>query len=887
MLLLTGPAGSGKTSRILERFREARRRRDAGVRLLTPTATLAQHLQNQVAREGFVFRPGLIQTLSRFVDPFAADMPQVSEALFYLIVEEAAIRVDRREFARVVRLPGFCAALARTMEELSSAGCDAERLANSMVREGGPAPLGEAFLAVYREVAGVLRRRGLATRSQRLWHAAERIAREGHPAIHTVWLDGFHAMPDPELAVIAAMCGHADVTVTLPVVAIAEPTRARLLAMGFAEEACTRERTPPRIELCATPSMEREADEIARRILEQVAAGKMFRDIGVIVRSPELYAPILRTTFDHFAIPARFYFDADLSKHALVRYLTGVVDAMLGGWDHAETLAAVRLAPGLTCDAFDFAVRKEMPGCGLAGLRRIAADAATRRHGDTANPVLELLGEIEKTEQWRTIFIAPAEWAIRLRGLRELFTPGRLETGSYEAAAIARGQAAVLELFDGTMEAAARALPERPVPLSEFWRTAKSVLRLTPLRVDDGRRNVVHVLGAHEARQWRLPVVFVCGLVEKQFPKFHTQDPFFPEAARAQLKQAGIRLRTAADFEAEERFLFDWAVTRASESLTLTYPECDTRGQRNLQSLYLESAGAAKSEWKSVRPQPGREPSAAWPAAAISSPDLLENLALRHQAFRPTGLESYLQCPFQFFGRDTLHLHAAPARPEQRLDFRTQGAIVHGVLAKLGRDAGRLEETFRSVFREVCERERVPAGYRTEASGERMLADLRALVEDPAWTPGHEIRTEQKFRYTLGAGVEISGRIDRIDVTPEGGAYVIDYKYSGAQNLRNLAVNESLLQPQLYLLALERCFALRPEGMSYWGFKGGVQRTAWTPFDAAQTIETALRIAGEVRAGRVEPSPSDQAKCRFCDYRDVCRFEAAEAALTEEASSWA
>src|ERR1019366_3108221 len=81
MLLLTGPAGSGKTSRILERFRDALRRRDSGVRLLTPTATMAQHLQNRVAREGFVFRPGLIQTLSRFVDSFAADMPQVSEPL--------------------------------------------------------------------------------------------------------------------------------------------------------------------------------------------------------------------------------------------------------------------------------------------------------------------------------------------------------------------------------------------------------------------------------------------------------------------------------------------------------------------------------------------------------------------------------------------------------------------------------------------------------------------------------------------------------------------------------------------------------------------------------------------------------------------------------------
>ena len=86
MLLLTGPAGSGKTFRILEQFRRALRRRDAGVRLLTPTATMAQHLQNQMAREGFVFRPSLIQTLSRFVDAFAADRPQVSRPLFYLIV---------------------------------------------------------------------------------------------------------------------------------------------------------------------------------------------------------------------------------------------------------------------------------------------------------------------------------------------------------------------------------------------------------------------------------------------------------------------------------------------------------------------------------------------------------------------------------------------------------------------------------------------------------------------------------------------------------------------------------------------------------------------------------------------------------------------------------
>jgi ATP-dependent helicase/DNAse subunit B len=883
MLLLTGLSGSGKTFRVLERFRDALRRRDSGVRLLTPTATMARHLQNRVAREGFVFRPGLIQTLSRFVDSFAADMPQVSEPLLYMIVEEAASRVNRPEFMRVVRLPGFCAALARTIEEFSSAGCDAERLADSRASKGGSAPLGEAFLAVYREVDRELSRRGLATRSQRLAHAAEQIAHQGHPAIHTIWLDGFYALPDPELAVIGAMCRHADVTLTLPATAITERTRERLLAMGFLEEACTCERTQPRMELCEAPSIEREADEIARRILEQAAGGRPLRDMGVIVRSPGMYEPILRATLDRFGIPARFYFDADLSKHALVRYLAGIVDALLGGWDHAETWAAIRLAPGIAYDEFDFALRAKMPGAGLAGLKAIAA-------AERANSVLELLKSLETLEQWLAPSFAPDEWAVRLKGLRELFAPAPPEPGSRETASIARSQAAVLEVFDGAMEEAARALGEQPVKLSEFWRAAKSVLRLTPLRVDDGRRNVVHVLGAHEARQWQLPVVFVCGLVEKQFPKFHAPDPFFPEAARVQLNQAGIRLRMSADFEAEERFLFDSAVTRATELLTLSYPECDSRGQRNLPSLYLESVPAAPSPWKSVLPQPGSPGGAMRPPAVIASAELLDVLALRHLAFRPTGLESYLQCPFQFFGRDSLRLQAAPARPEKRLDFLTQGTIVHAVLAELHRNPRPLEETFSGVFARICEEQRVPPGYRTEACRQRMLADLRALAEDPGWTRGLEIRAEQKFRFKLGAEVEISGRIDRIDVTPDGGAYVIDYKYSGAQNTKSRGTDRNLLQPQLYLLALERAFDLRPEGMTYWGLKGGIQRNGWSaPFPPGwlqQAVETTLRIAGEVRAGRVEPHPADPEKCRLCELRDVCRFAIAAPALAEGAPAW-
>ena len=161
------------------------------------------------------------------------------------------------------------------------------------------------------------------------------------------------------------------------------------------------------------------------------------------------------------------------------------------------------------------------------------------------------------------------------------------------------------------------------------------MLRLKPLRLEDGRRNVVHVMSAPEARQWVLPIVFVCGMVEKQFPQFHKQDPFFPDAARCRLNAAGIRVRTAAEFEREERALFDSATSRATMLVTLSYPEFDARGERNLQSLYLEDVLVPRGGFRSGASRAAHRVPTARPPHRSRAPDLLEYLRPGPPVFRP------------------------------------------------------------------------------------------------------------------------------------------------------------------------------------------------------------------------------------------------------------
>jgi hypothetical protein len=229
-----------------------------------------------------------------------------------------------------------------------------------------------------------LAERGLLTRTQLLRRAVAAVTDRPR----RIWFDGFVGFPRPELELIEALSKKADVTVVLPSLASAIPALADLRAAGFEFEELSApsspddQGAPSEAAWFQAENLEREADEIARRILLYQQSGRAFREIAVVLRNPEDSAPLLETTFQRYGIPARFYFSGPLAEHPLAGFTVRLVEALLSEWDLEATLAALRLMPGIASspqmDRWDIAIRERIPGAGLDQLRDLDIHAVDR-----------------------------------------------------------------------------------------------------------------------------------------------------------------------------------------------------------------------------------------------------------------------------------------------------------------------------------------------------------------------------------------------------------------------------------------------------------------------------------------------------------------------------
>jgi len=873
MRLLLGPPGSGKTTRVLEEFLRAAP--EESVRLVVPTSTMAEHLRHELARRGDSVRPSWVVTMAGLVGELAPDVRTADAASLALLVELA---LDRRlDLYRDLRgSPGLAASLASAFEELAHAGCDAlqlESLANLQCH------VERDFLELYRELESELSRAGLHLRASALFEAADRAARHVAP-FSRVWFDGFFLFSAAERKLIEALKPAARVVVTLPEWEGAKPSVEAFEALGADVERLSLKRPRPEVVLIPAASREHEAEEIALQILEEHARGRPWREMGVVVRAEREYVPLLERTFFRAGIPARSYFGRAVWHEPAGLLARRFVDAVGSGWDGETTLRLLR-SPGCraagSVSARDVWARavEELPSSGLDELERNAGAAVA--------------GILRPFDDWPRLNLSPPEWARRFAGVALLLEPPPADRplGEPEMQEF-RLRAACFREIINVLDSVARILPEDPLPLAQFWSKAEPALRESRVFPHDARREVVHILDVEESRQWELPVVFVCGLLEGEFPRHAAPDPVLPDSLRFRLAQAGLDIRTRDAREAGERFLYEVARTRASKRLLLSWPARNEKGDENVRSFVLdqeetEGARTISARRFFVRP---RRTAGNQPRPALQADEVLKQVRAIHSKIAATAIESFLQCPFQFFARWTLELEELPPLPSERLDARFLGTLAHKVICEWHRRGGDIARIVDELWDREMQRSGLAETHETLLNRAAMKRNLRLYSQQGPAEPGWQVELEKDLSLRV-AGVEVRGRADRVDISPDRQCAVYDFKYSRADSVRQQAQRQSeglAVQGGLYARALE-LEGYIPAKILLVSLRDSIKLAgAATPERSQELMQTAVQAAEkaveEIFSGRIEVKPAGESLCAWCSFRDACRLqEAAAAAL--------
>jgi ATP-dependent helicase/DNAse subunit B len=862
MRLIRGAAGAGKTRTVLAEFREALAADRYGARLVVPTATLVRHLRNELARDGLVFPPNAVVSLSRFAAERAPGAKLVSAGLLRAIVQDALRQLRLPEFAAVAETRGMVETVLDTIHRLENAGAIPDGIRGSF------APELKALIRLWRKVVEMVETRGFVTRAGLLRLAAL------NPDPLKIWMDGFLAFSPVESELVRSLATNCELTLTLPEMEGTKPVRQLALQLGAADRLLTGAvRAPARV-LAGANSLEREADEIARRIVELRASGMQFRDIAVAVRDPGAYVSLLRATFERFEVPARFYFDQPLESHPATIFLSGLVEGALNGWEFEKALETLRANPAwgrsYEFDRFDFRVREQMPGRGRQRLLEFCESAWLRSH----------IEGCLKTESWVGMPAAPLDWVSRFERMAEdLYQPR--DPASVQSAR--SHPAAVAAWLTAMEEAAAFWVPASgPVTMEQFWSVARTTLTGARFSIPDDRRDVVHVVQAYEARQWDVRVLIVCGATDRAYPLRRTANPLLDEDAIRSLRNKGVPLRNADDDDADEIALMQALESRASEHLIFTYPVRDGSGRAPQPTRLV--ANALPERAQAVRPAGLREPADGLQTGRIETPGLIAALAERHREVRITSLENLMQCRFHFFAERTLELKSRPQRPNERLEARIGGLVLHEALEHWQAD---LSQDFRSLFKQAFEtaihKHGLPQGYRLEVERLQLGRIATKVGVKQRWNP-MSTQVEVPLSISFPGGITANGRVDRIDELDDGRCIIVDYKAGKVNNVLKLIDSQTSLQGPLYARAVRDALGLKTIAMIFWAIRED-RTVGWGSVESVDGLvpmpdhwaDEAHGRASERLAdfllGHIHARPTDEARCRWCDFVDTCRVE--------------
>ncbi|GAC1651234.1 MAG: hypothetical protein NVS9B15_11360 [Acidobacteriaceae bacterium] len=597
-------------------------------------------------------------------------------------------------------------------------------------------------------------------------------------------------------------------------------------------------------------SNEQEAQEVARLIEERVQeTGDAFKDFAILYRGHSAVSTIA----------------AELAKKRIPFGVTGtnLLNTDIGG----DLLAVLRCLITLDDDISLFRVAL-MPRWSLDA--HALQDALSLPKRGTAR-VAAVLDSMEAGKEFLRTF----------RGMRDALP---LEAPAHQLILRVAGDFG----FGGSAEAhylarfasewqnkrgvGPRAGDDTLTPFLDYldcWTEAGGVLKAEERDVLGARiskteePNAVQLMTVHAAKGLEFKHVFVVRVCSNSFPSSYREPLFeFPQALRKTI----IENKTDKELQdAEERRLFYVAITRAKDTLALL-GKCYWNSDK-MPGKYLRELADCPSLHSKAIERTARPYIADVQAGASEAWHELRSRRERKLRLSATTIEHYDSCPKRYYFERVWNI---PDEPGLALMF---GSAIHNTLRSLlppnattpALTKDELLALFTSDFGQY--KRIADDAHQFDlylAQGIRYLSRFYQEEIENADSLPNVKAIEEWFEFEL-AGITITGRMDRVDSTPDG-LVVLDYKTG---NSKDEEAAKNSLQLSVYALAAKHKFGAPVAQVGFYNLETtqfiSVPRTDDELRQAEKKIK---KVADGIRAENFEPNPGLQ--CKWCGYSALC-----------------
>jgi len=241
---------------------------------------------------------------------------------------------------------------------------------------------------------------------------------------------------------------------------------------------------------------------------------------------------------------------------------------------------------------------------------------------------------------------------------------------------------------------------------------------------------------------------------------------------------------------------------------------------------------------------------------------------IKKENFRlsPSKIQTYEDCPLQFKFQHVLRI------PTPSKTYFGLGTAIHSVaenMTKLEKDGKKASE---KLALEILDKQWDTSSYRNQRTKEKQdkvksKEMVKTYLEWAEKNPNTPVEVEAYFKIILN-GVTVSGKIDRVEMTPDGEYEVIDFKTGYAYKTKNTIKDD--VQMNVYALGTEKLYGKLPTKTSLFYIKFDKIVTHFIEEGKLNKFKEELGDTIESIFNEEFDAKPEFRKCSRCDYAAIC-----------------